>query len=115
MIFSPPLILDYGVDVESLSRRRIFCHPIGKTLLHSALGGVVSASSRETRAAALALFGLIGFPVGFLGPRAVGFTIDLAGGREDPTAWVWAFLVMALDSVVSAVAMAWKLPKSRIT
>ena len=75
----------------------------------------MSASSRETRAAALALFGLIGFPFGFLEPRAVGFAIDLAGGREDPTAWVWAFLVMALGSVVSAVAMAWKLPKSRIT
>ena len=53
------------------------------------------ASSRETRAAALALLGLIGFPFGFFGPRAVRFAIDLAGGREDPTAWVWALLVMA--------------------
>ena len=93
--FSPPSIHDYGVGAANLSRRRIFCHPIDKTLIHSALGGVVSASSRETRAAALALFGLIGFPFGFFGPRAVGFAIDLAGGREDPTAWVWALLVMA--------------------
>jgi len=76
---------------------------------------VTSTSSWGTRAAALALFGLIGFTFEFLGPRAVGFAIDLAGGREDPTAWVWAFLVMALGSVVSAVAMACKPPKSRIT
>jgi MFS family permease len=70
-------------------------------------GGVVAATSRETRAAALALFGIIGFTFGFLGPLAVGLAIDLAGGRNDPVAWLWAFLVMALGSVASAAAMAW--------
>ncbi|MBT5193185.1 MAG: MFS transporter [Rhodospirillaceae bacterium] len=76
-------------------------------------GGVVAASTPETRAAALALFGLIGFTFGFLGPLAVGLAIDLAGGRGEPVAWFWAFLVMALGSVVSAAAMAWK-PKSKV-
>ena len=71
-------------------------------------GGVVAASTSGTRAAALALFGVIGFTFGFLGPLAVGLTIDLAGGREEPLAWFWAFMVMALGSVVSASAMAWK-------
>jgi MFS family permease len=77
-------------------------------------GGLVAAASRETRAAALALFGLTGFTFGFLGPLAVGLAIDLAGGREDPAAWLWAFLVMGLGSVISAAAMAWKPSKPRI-
>ena len=71
-------------------------------------GGVVAASSGERRAAALALFGIIGFTFGFLGPLAVGLALDLAGGREEPLAWLWAFMAMALGSVVSASAMAWK-------
>ena len=71
-------------------------------------GGVVVATTGETRAAALALFGVIGFTFGFLGPLAVGLAIDLAGGRDVPLAWFWAFMVMALGSVVSASAMAWK-------
>ncbi|MDP6831987.1 MAG: MFS transporter [Alphaproteobacteria bacterium] len=75
-------------------------------------GGVVAASTGETRAAALALFGLIGFTLGFLGPLAVGWSIDLAGGRDEPSAWFWAFMVMALGSVASGAAMAW-MPKRR--
>ncbi len=75
-------------------------------------GGFVAASTGETRAAALALFGVIGFTFGFLGPLAVGLSIDLAGGRGEPQAWFWAFAVMALGSVISAAAMAWK-PKGR--
>ncbi len=71
-------------------------------------GGVVAESTGETRAAALALFGLIGFTFGFLGPLAVGLAIDVSGGREEPVAWFWAFAVMALGSIVSASAMAWR-------
>lgn len=75
-------------------------------------GGVVTASTRETRAAALALFGMVGFTFGFLGPLAVGLAIEGGGGRDEPVAWFWAFAVMALGSVASALAMAWK-PKSK--
>ena len=44
----------------------------------------------------------------FLSPLAVGLAIDLAGGRDEPLAWFWTFLVMAVGSVASALAMAWK-------
>ena len=74
-------------------------------------GGFVAASTGETRAAALALFGVIGFTFGFLGPLAVGLAVDQAGGRDEPLAWFWAFAVMALGSVISAAAVAWK-PKT---
>jgi MFS family permease len=69
--------------------------------------GIVAASTGEKRAAALALFGLVGFTAGFIGPLAVGLAIDLNGGAESSVAWFWAFGVMALGSVVSAAAMAW--------
>jgi MFS family permease len=74
-------------------------------------GGVVTASTGETRAAALALFGIIGFTFGFLGPLAVGLAIDLSGGREEPLAWLSGFAVMAFGSVLSGAAMIWR-PKA---
>jgi hypothetical protein len=64
-------------------------------------GGVVAAAAPETRAAALALFGLIGFTSGFLGPLAVGLALSGAGGVTEASAWFWGFAVMALGSVVA--------------
>jgi MFS family permease len=75
-------------------------------------GGFMAASTSASRGAALTLFGACGFGFGFLGSLAVGLTIDLSGGREDPTAWFWAFAVMAVGSLISAAAAAWK-PKSK--
>lgn len=68
-------------------------------------GGVVAASRPATRSAALALFGLFGFTSGFLGPLAVGLTLDAAGGVADAGAWSRAFVVMALGSAVAAIAV----------
>ena len=68
-------------------------------------GGIMRASRPETRAAALALFGLAGFVSGFGGSLAVGAAVDAAGGREDATAWLAAFLVLALGSVATALAV----------
>jgi predicted MFS family arabinose efflux permease len=69
-------------------------------------GGVVAAATPETRAAALALFGLIGFTSGFLGSLAVGLALNFAGGVTEASAWFWGFGVMALGSVVAAMSMA---------
>lgn len=71
-------------------------------------GGLVGAAGAETRGAALALGGMLGFAFGFLGPLAVGLAVDLAGGRTAASAWIWAFAVMALGSVASALAAAWR-------
>ena len=69
--------------------------------------GIVAAAPPETRAAALALFGLFGFTSGFLGAFAVGFALKLAGGAAESTAWFWGFAVMGLGSAVAAASMAW--------
>lgn len=71
-------------------------------------GGMVAVATGEKRAAALTLFGLVGFAFGFLGSIAAGLAIDMAGGRGEPTAWLWAFAVMAIGSVISGAAMIWK-------
>jgi hypothetical protein len=71
-------------------------------------GGVVRATNAETRAAALALFGLIGFTFGFLGPLSVGFAIKMSGGVDAPNAWFFASAAMAIGSVISALAMMWR-------
>lgn len=71
-------------------------------------GGVVRSTTAETRAAALALFGLVGFTLGFLGPLGVGFAIALSGGVGAPFAWLAGFAVMAIGSVLSAWAMTWR-------
>ncbi len=71
-------------------------------------GGFAAATKRETRAAALSLLGMAGFTFGFLGPLAVGLAIQQGGGRDQATAWLWGFAVMALGSVVSGLAMPWR-------
>jgi MFS-type transporter involved in bile tolerance (Atg22 family) len=68
-------------------------------------GGLIASSRPDTRSAALALFGLLGFTSGFLGPLAVGITLQVTGGTSSAAAWLAAFLVVGLGSVVSAAAM----------
>jgi hypothetical protein len=68
-------------------------------------GGVVAASTPDIRAAALTLFGMLGFTSGFLGPLAVGLALKGAGGVANASAWFWAFAVMAVGSAIAAGAM----------
>ncbi len=68
-------------------------------------GGLIVASRPETRSAALALFGLLGFTSGFLGPLAVGLTLQAAGGTSSPSAWLAGLIVVGIGSLVSAAAM----------
>ena len=88
---------------------------LGLLLLHGATSygdagainaGVVAAATPETRAAALALFGLMGFSSGFLGSLAVGLALKFTGGVTEASAWFWGFGVMALGSVLAAISMA---------
>jgi MFS family permease len=68
-------------------------------------GGTVAAAPPERRGAALALYALIGFAAGFVGPVAVGSVLEVFGGIHTTTGWSAGFLVMALGSVVAAIAV----------
>jgi MFS family permease len=65
-------------------------------------GGAVAAADPSLRGAALALYAIAGFTTGFLGPVAVGYTLDWFGGSHSPSGWRAAFVVIALGSTVAA-------------
>ena len=52
--------------------------------------GLIAAAAPTRLGAALAVYSLIGFGAGFLGPIVFGAVLDLAGGRAQPLAWLFA-------------------------
>jgi MFS family permease len=62
-------------------------------------------SDPERRGAALAVYALAGFTTGFLGPAAVGLSLDWFGGIDSHLGWTAAFLTMSVGSTAVAVAI----------
>ncbi|MDP1839355.1 MAG: MFS transporter [Reyranella sp.] len=74
----------------------------------SALGvGAVLLSDPARRGAALAVYALTGFTTGFLGPAAVGLSLDWFGGIDSRLGWTAAFLTMSIGSAAAGLAV-WK-------
>jgi MFS family permease len=72
----------------------------------SALGvGAVASSDPARRGAALAVYALAGFTTGFLGPAAVGLSLDWFGGVDSPSGWMAAFLTMSIGSTAAGFAI----------
>ena len=70
-------------------------------------GGAVAAADPAQRGAALALYALAGFTTGFLGPVAVGNTLDWFGGVTSASGWVVGYAVIAMGSATAAWAVWW--------
>jgi predicted MFS family arabinose efflux permease len=68
----------------------------------SLTAGTAGTAEPSRRGATLAVHSMLGYGGGFVGPLAVGWTLDLAGGMS-PSAWGLAFLVIA---VLMAAALA---------
>ncbi len=68
----------------------------------SLTAGAAGAADPARRGAALAVHSMLGYADGFVGPLAIGWTLDAAGGMS-PLAWGLAFGVVA---VLMALAMA---------
>jgi MFS family permease len=72
----------------------------------SSLGvGAVILSDPARRGAALAVYALAGFTTGFLGPAAVGLSLDWFGGVDSRPGWTAAFLTMSIGSTAAALAI----------
>ena len=72
----------------------------------SSLGvGAVIFSDPARRGAALAVYALAGFTTGFLGPAAVGLSLDWFGGVDSRTGWTAAFLTMSIGSTAAGLAI----------
>jgi predicted MFS family arabinose efflux permease len=68
----------------------------------SLTAGAAGAADPARRGATLAVHSTLGYAGGFIGPLAIGWTLDLAGGMS-PMAWGLAFAVVA---VLMAAALA---------
>jgi MFS family permease len=75
--------------------------------------GAVDAAEPKRRGASLALYSFAGFVTGWLGPVTVGTTLGWFDSTE--SGWAVAFVVLALGSTVTALAMQWGGGKSSRT
>jgi MFS family permease len=68
----------------------------------SLTAGAAGTAEPSRRGATLAVHSMLGYAGGFVGPLAIGWTLDLAGGMS-PWSWGLAFLVVA---ILMALALA---------
>jgi MFS family permease len=61
----------------------------------SLTAGAAGTAEPSRRGATLAVHSMLGYGGGFVGPLAVGWTLDLAGGMS-PLGWGLAFVVVAV-------------------
>lgn len=66
----------------------------------SLTAGAAGTAEPSRRGATLAVHSMLGYGGGFIGPLAIGWTLDLAGGMS-PLAWGLAFLVVAVLMVLA--------------
>ncbi len=67
--------------------------------------GLVAAVPAELRGAALGLYSLAGFTGGMLGPSLFGVALDLAGGKAEGAAWVWAYAAIGAGCIAAPVVV----------
>jgi predicted MFS family arabinose efflux permease len=76
----------------------------------SLTAGAAGSADPSRRGAQLAVHSTLGYAGGFVGPLAIGWTLDLAGGMS-PTAWGLSFLVIAALMALGLVAFALLRPR----
>lgn len=71
----------------------------------SLTAGAAGAADPARRGATLAMHSMLGYAGGFVGPLAIGWTLDASGGMS-PLAWALAFGVIAAFMLVALIAFA---------
>jgi hypothetical protein len=74
--------------------------------------GAVAVARPGEQGATLAVYSLVGFGGGALGPLGAGVALGIGGGLGSMTAWYLAFAAVAAGSAVSAVAISFA-PRGR--
>jgi MFS-type transporter involved in bile tolerance (Atg22 family) len=67
--------------------------------------GAVMLADPARRGAALSVYALAGFTTGFLGPAAVGLSLDWFGGIDSSLGWTAAFLTLSIGSAAAGLAV----------
>ena len=76
----------------------------------SLTAGTAGTAEPSRRGATLAVHSMLGYLGGFVGPLAVGFTLDLAGGMS-PKGWAAAFLMLAASMALALIAFSLMRPR----
>jgi MFS family permease len=67
--------------------------------------GAIASARAEEQGATLAVYSLVGFIGGGIGPLAVGRALDAAGGFQSLNAWYLGFAAMGVGSALAALAI----------
>jgi MFS family permease len=67
--------------------------------------GALAVARPGEQGATLAVYSLVGFGGGAIGPLAAGFALDICGGLKSPAAWLLAFGAIAAGSALAATAI----------
>ena len=73
---------------------------------------MIAAAKQGQRGATMAMHATIGFIGSTIGPIAFGYTLDMAGGPDDATAWGVAFATTGAAVALGPVAI-WYLGRKR--
>ena len=76
-------------------------------------GGAAGTAEPSKRGATLAVHSMLGYAGGFVGPLAVGWTLDAAGGAS-PLAWGLAFALIAALMGVALAVFWWLQPRELV-
>jgi MFS family permease len=76
----------------------------------SLTAGAAGSADPQRRGATLALHSMAGYAGGFVGPIAIGWILDLAGGMS-PVGWGLAFLHVAVIALAGQLAFVALLPR----
>jgi predicted MFS family arabinose efflux permease len=68
----------------------------------SLTAGTAGTAEPARRGATLAIHSMLGYAGGFVGPLAIGWTLDLSGGMS-PGAWAAAFSMIAVLNVIALI------------
>ncbi|SFL82884.1 Predicted arabinose efflux permease, MFS family [Bradyrhizobium sp. NFR13] len=88
-----PLILIYAITVPADSG--------------ALTAGMTMAANPDNRGATMAVHSTVGFGFSALGAWCVGSALDLAGGPQVASAWLFAFCVLAAGILLGPLALAW--------
>jgi len=84
----------------------LFAYNVAITADSGALtAGIVSAARADEQGATLAIYSLVGFLGGAIGPLLVGTVLDRGGGFGSGYAWLLGFAAMGTGSALAAVAI----------
>lgn len=97
--FLLPLILAYALTV-----------PADSGALTS---GMAMAAAPEHKGATMAIHSTVGFSLSALGAFAVGVTLDAFGGPTSASAWLAAFLMLAIGILLGPLALYWSSASQR--